>query len=56
MLAMAVIPADTVVVESITINTKVPKNANGALEYESLFGGASGIVLLDLALETYHPG
>lgn len=56
MLAAIVTPTDAVAVKSITSNMKVPKNVNGALEYESLFNDASGIVLLDLALETYRSG
>ena len=56
MLAAIVTPTDAVAVKSITTNMKVPKNVNGALEYESLFNDASGIVLLDLALETYRSG
>ena len=56
MLAAIVTPTDAVAVKSITTNMKVPENVNGALEYESLFNDASGIVLLDLALETYKSG
>lgn len=56
MLAAIVTPTDAVAVKSITTNMKVPENVNGALEYESLFNDASGIVLLDLALETYRSG
>ena len=48
LLAAIVTPTDAVAVKSITTNMKVPKNVNGALEYESLFNDASGIVLLDL--------
>lgn len=56
MLAAIVTPTDAVAVKSITVNMKVPENVNGALEYESLFNDASGIVLLDLALATFRSG
>lgn len=56
MLAAIVTPTDAVAVKSLTTGIKIPKNVNGALEYESLFNDASGIVLLELALQTYRSG
>lgn len=56
MLAAIITPTDAVAVKSITSNMTVPENVNGALEYESLFNDASGIVLLDLALAAYESG
>lgn len=56
MLAAIITPTDAVAVKSITTSMSVPENVNGALEYESLFNDASGIVLLDLALAAYRSG
>lgn len=56
MLASIITPTDAVAVKSITSNITVPENVNGALEYESLFNDASGIVLLDLSLAAYQSG
>ena len=56
MLAAIITPTDAVAVKSITTNMSVPENVDGALEYESLFNDASGIVLLDLALAAYQSG
>lgn len=56
MLAAIITPTDAVAVKSITNNMTVPENVNGALEYESLFNDASGIVLLDLSLAAYQSG
>lgn len=56
MLAAIVTPTDAVAVKSLTTGIKMPENVNGALEYESLFNDASGIVLLELALQTYRSG
>lgn len=56
MLAAIITPTDAVAVKSITTGMSVPENVNGALEYESLFNDASGIVLLDLALASYRSG
>lgn len=55
-LAAIITPTDAVAVKSITNNMTVPENVNGALEYESLFNDASGIVLLDLSLAAYQSG
>lgn len=55
-LASIITPTDAVAVKSITTNMTVPENVNGALEYESLFNDASGIVLLDLSLAAYRSG
>lgn len=55
-LAAIITPTDAVAVKSITANMTVPENVNGALEYESLFNDASGIVLLDLSLAAYQSG
>lgn len=56
MLAAIITPTDAVAVKSITTNMTVPENVDGALEYESLFNDASGIVLLDLSLAAYQSG
>ncbi|MDD6431510.1 MAG: sodium:proton antiporter [Lactobacillaceae bacterium] len=56
MLAAIITPTDAVAVKSITTSMSVPENVDGALEYESLFNDASGIVLLDLALAAYRSG
>lgn len=56
MLAAIITPTDAVAVKSITSSMSVPENVDGALEYESLFNDASGIVLLDLALAAYQSG
>lgn len=56
MLAAIITPTDAVAVKSITSNMTVPENVDGALEYESLFNDASGIVLLELALSAYESG
>lgn len=55
-IAAIITPTDAVAVKSITTNMTVPENVNGALEYESLFNDASGIVLLDLSLAAYQSG
>ncbi|KRM25283.1 MULTISPECIES: cation:proton antiporter [Limosilactobacillus] len=55
-LAAIITPTDAVAVKSITSNMTVPENVNGALEYESLFNDASGIVLLELSLSAYRSG
>lgn len=55
-LAAIITPTDAVAVKSLTSNMTVPENVNGALEYESLFNDASGIVLLDLSLAAYRSG
>lgn len=55
-LAAIITPTDAVAVKSITTNMTVPENVDGALEYESLFNDASGIVLLELALSAYQSG
>lgn len=55
-LAAIITPTDAVAVKSLTTNVTMPENVSGALEYESLFNDASGIVLLDLALTAYQSG
>lgn len=55
-LAAIVTPTDAVAVSSITNDIDVPEHVMGALENESLFNDASGIVALDLALSAYATG
>lgn len=56
MLAAIITPTDAVAVESITQNVVVPSHVHNALEHESLFNDASGIVLFDLALASFVSG
>lgn len=56
MLAAIITPTDAVAVKSLTANVEMPKNVNDALEYESLFNDASGLVLFGLATETLASG
>lgn len=56
MLGAIITPTDAVAVGSITQNVVVPEKVGTALEHESLFNDASGIVLFDLALATFVSG
>ncbi|MDO4902791.1 MAG: sodium:proton antiporter [Limosilactobacillus sp.] len=56
LMAAIITPTDAVAVKSLTVNMEIPENVNDALEYESLFNDASGIVLLDLSLTAYMSG
>ena len=56
MLAAIITPTDAVAVKSLTTNVNMPENVNTALEYESLFNDASGIVLFNLALASLTDG
>lgn len=56
MLAAIITPTDAVAVGSITQNVVVPNHVHNALEHESLFNDASGIVLFDLALGSFISG
>lgn len=49
-LAAIVTPTDAVAVKSLTGSRDIPKGVGEALELESLFNDATGLVLLDLAL------
>lgn len=55
-LAAIVTPTDTVAVSSITSGIEMPEHVMGALENESLFNDASGIVAMDLALTAFTTG
>lgn len=55
-LAAIVTPTDTVAVSSITSGIEMPEYVMGALENESLFNDASGIVAMDLALTAFTTG
>lgn len=56
MLAAIVTPTDAVAVKSLTTTVSMPENVNEALEYESLFNDASGLVLFNLAVATLVEG
>lgn len=56
MMAAIITPTDAVAVSSITQNVVMPKHVNTALEHESLFNDASGIVIFDLALSSMVSG
>lgn len=49
-LAAIVTPTDAVAVKSMTSGSEMPKGVGEALELESLFNDATGLVILDLAL------
>ncbi|GFH41109.1 cation:proton antiporter [Lactococcus insecticola] len=55
-LASIVTPTDAVAVKSMTQNTEMPEKVSQALELESLFNDATGLVLLDLALSMFAKG
>lgn len=55
-LAAIVTPTDTIAVKSLTSASKLDSGVNTALEYESLFNDASGLVMLNLALSVMEKG
>ena len=55
-LAAIVTPTDAVAVKSMTGSNAMPKGVGEALELESLFNDATGLVLLDLALSVLSKG
>lgn len=55
-LAAIVTPTDAVAVKSMTGETAMPGNVGEALELESLFNDATGLVILDLALSVLQKG
>ncbi|WP_129044492.1 cation:proton antiporter [Companilactobacillus metriopterae] len=55
-LAAIVTPTDAMAVKTMTSNRSVPTGVNDALELESLFNDATGLVLLDLALSVLYKG
>ena len=55
-LAAIVVPTDAVAVKSLTAGTEMPAGVNNALELESLFNDATGLVILDLALSVLKSG
>ncbi|GAD16327.1 sodium:proton antiporter [Lentilactobacillus otakiensis] len=54
--AAIVTPTDSVAFQSITKDIKLPTQISGALENESLFNDASGIVIFNLALASFITG
>ncbi|GEP18751.1 cation:proton antiporter domain-containing protein [Pediococcus argentinicus] len=55
-LAAIVTPTDAVAVKSLTGETDMPAGVGEALELESLFNDATGLVVLDLALSVLSKG
>ncbi|GMA69440.1 Na+/H+ antiporter [Leuconostoc litchii] len=55
-LAAIVVPTDAVAVKSMTASVDMPNGVGEALELESLFNDATGLVLLDLALSVLEQG
>lgn len=55
-LAAIVVPTDAVAVKSMTSSIDMPNGVGEALELESLFNDATGLVLLDLALSVLEQG
>nr|WP_260166767.1 sodium:proton antiporter [Leuconostoc mesenteroides] len=55
-LAAIVVPTDAVAVKSMTSSVDMPNGVGEALELESLFNDATGLVLLDLALSVLEQG
>jgi len=55
-LAAIVTPTDAVAVKSLTGNNELPGGVGEALELESLFNDATGLVMLDLALSVLSRG
>ncbi|MDR2660736.1 MAG: sodium:proton antiporter [Lactobacillaceae bacterium] len=55
-LASIIVPTDAVAVKSITNNSELPKNVGEALDLESLFNDATGLVMLDLSLSVLSKG
>jgi CPA1 family monovalent cation:H+ antiporter len=56
LLAAIITPTDAVAVSSITRNVEVPTDVHQALEHESLFNDAAGIVLFGIALSSITSG
>ncbi|AQW20850.1 sodium:proton antiporter [Lentilactobacillus curieae] len=56
MLAAIITPTDSLALSSITTDIKIPHHVSGALENESLFNDASGIVVFNLAILTFSTG
>lgn len=54
--AAIVTPTDSVALQSITKDIELPINVSNALENESLFNDASGIVIFNLALASFISG
>ncbi|MDG6113335.1 cation:proton antiporter [Lactococcus formosensis] len=54
--ATIVTPTDSVAVKSIIAGKKMPQGVNEAVEFESLFNDASGLVLLSLGLSVLESG
>ena len=54
--AAIVTPTDSVAVKSIIVGKKMPQGVNEAVEFESLFNDASGLVLLSLGLSVLESG
>ena len=54
--AAIVTPTDSVAVKSIIAGKKLPQGVNEAVEFESLFNDASGLVLLSLGLSVLESG
>jgi Na+/H+ antiporter len=55
-IAAIVTPTDSVALKSITKDIELPTNVSSALENESLFNDASGIVIFNLALASFISG
>lgn len=55
-LAAIVTPTDAVAVKSLTAGTDMPEGVGEALELESLFNDATGLVMLDLSLSVLSKG
>ena len=55
-LAAIITPTDAVAVKSLTAGTDMPEGVGEALELESLFNDATGLVMLDLALSVLSQG
>ncbi|WP_268913387.1 cation:proton antiporter [Lentilactobacillus sp. SPB1-3] len=55
-LAAIITPTDSLAFSSVTQDIKIPKDVSGALETESLFNDASGIVIFNLAIVAYVTG
>ncbi|AEV95840.1 cation:proton antiporter [Pediococcus claussenii] len=55
-LAAIITPTDAVAVKSLTSDSEMPSGVGEALELESLFNDATGLVLLDLALSVLSTG
>lgn len=55
-LAAIVTPTDSLALSSITADVKIPAEINTALESESLFNDASGIVIFNLAISAFMEG